>query len=165
MNKELVLLGVDPGTIKTGYGIIHQSKTGIDVVDYGVIKPDRKLHLFDRYHAIFEDLKYLIQKFKPGILVVETQFVQKNVQSALKLGMARGVAIIAGKQYDLDCYEYSPKQAKLAVVGTGSASKYQVQKMLQRQFSLSKEPPEDAADALALALCHLHRHRNGLNHV
>lgn len=97
----------------------------------------------------------MIQKYQPEILVVETQYVSKNVQSAMKLGMARGVAIIAAKRHSLGVYEYTPTEAKKAVVGSGKASKEQVQSMVKVLLRLATVPqPEDAADALALAICH-----------
>lgn len=151
-----VILGIDPGTTKTGYGLIRKEAERIKVIDYGVIAPPPKLKLTDRYLIIYEGIHALIEQFSPHVLVVETQFVHKNPQSAIKLGMARGVAIIAAKKNKLPVFEYAPTRAKLAVVGTGRASKYQVQGMVQRLLNLAALPqPEDAADALALAVCHL----------
>lgn len=150
-----VILGIDPGTTKTGYGIIRIHDGALVAVDYGVIRPPAKLKLTDRYLIIYEGIESIIEQFKPETLVVETQFVGKNPQVAIKLGMARGIAIIAAKKRKMPIYEYAPTRAKLAVVGTGRASKHQVQGMMQRLLNLSKPPePEDAADALALAVCH-----------
>lgn len=149
------ILGIDPGTVKTGYGIIRTHEGRLSAVDYGVIRPPAKLKLTDRYLIIYEGVESLIEQFQPEILVVETQFVSKNPQVAIKLGMARGAVIIAAKKRKMQVFEYAPTRAKLAVVGTGRASKYQVQGMMRRLLNLAETPqPEDAADALALAVCH-----------
>ena len=150
-----VILGIQPGTLKTGYGIIRITDGRLVPVDYGVIRPPAKLKLTDRYLIIYEGIESLIEQFQPEILVVETQFVNKNPAVAIKLGMARGVAIIAAKKKNMQVFEYVPARAKLAVVGTGRASKYQVQGMIQKLLNLAEPPQsEDAADALALAVCH-----------
>ncbi len=152
-----VILGVDPGTRVTGYGVIKQEPC-FEVIDYGCIRPNPKMLLSDRLHVIYQGLESLIHKYKPHALAVETQFVQKNVQTALKVGMVRGIVYICGKNHGLKVYEYAPTKIKLAVTGFGSAEKNQVQTMLKSIFSLSKEPePEDAADALACAVCHAHQ--------
>lgn len=157
----MIIIGIDPGTIVTGYGIISLEGSTYDVIDYGCIRPPSKLKLTDRYLIIFESLEELLEKYAPDVLVVETQFVQKNIQSAIKLGMARGVVILAAKRRGLQVFEYSPTRAKQAVVGSGRASKYQVQIMVQRLLGLDSPPePEDAADALALAICHAHAGKN-----
>ncbi len=151
----MIILGIDPGTTKTGYGVICVQDGQRRALDYGVIRPPRQLKLMDRYLIIYEGIEELLKTHKPAILVVETQYVQKNVQSALKLGMARGIALIAAKKQNIAIFEYAPTKAKLAVTGTGRASKFQVQGMVQKLLNLSEIPqPEDAADALALALCH-----------
>lgn len=151
---------MDPGTTITGYGLIQ----GDQVIDFGCIRPPAKQKLSDRYLIIHDGIEALIQKYRPSCVVVETQFVHKNVQSAIKLGMARGVIIIAAKRHGLPVFEYAPAQAKRAVTGFGHASKYQVQGMVQQILRLATPPtPEDAADALALALCHVHAmHRQQL---
>lgn len=149
-----IILGIDPGTVKTGYGLIRVEDGQLQTIDYGVIRPPAKQKLTDRYLIIYEGIDHLIERHEPQILVVETQFVHKNPSSALKLGMARGIAIIAAKKKQMQVFEYAPTRAKLAVVGNGRASKFQVQGMMQRLLNLATLPPEDAADALALALCH-----------
>lgn len=154
--SETVVMGIDPGTKVTGYGIIYRSGSKNEVLDYGCIRPPPSLKLSDRYLIIFQGIEELLEMHRPHALVVETQFVQKNVQSAIKLGMARGVAIIAAKKQGIPVFEYTPAKAKAAVVGNGKASKGQVQAMVQRLLSLPYPPsPQDAADALSLALCHL----------
>lgn len=151
----MIILGIDPGTRVTGYGIITLAGTAYKALDFGCICPPPSLKLSDRYLIIFEAVDQLLEKFKPDVLIVETQYVCKNVQSTLKLGMARGVVMVAAKRRGIAVYEYSPTKAKKAVVGNGSASKEQVQAMVQVLLNLSDIPePEDAADALSLAICH-----------
>lgn len=151
------IIGIDPGTILTGFGIIEVTPTGLILLDYGCIKPPPKLKLSERYKIIHESVKALLKKYNPNTMAVELQFVKLNPSSSFKLGMARGVIVLAATLSNIEVFEYSPKSAKLAVTGNGSASKYQVQKMIQQQFCLKAPPtPEDAADALALAICHAH---------
>jgi crossover junction endodeoxyribonuclease RuvC len=150
----MIILGIDPGTRVSGYGIIEVRGSTFVPIDYGCIRPTASDPLFDRCYALFEGAERLIEKFRPKAVVVETQYVNKNVQSALKVGMARGSVIIAARKNGLDMFEYPPSTAKKAVVGSGSASKQQVQGMVQRLLKLSQPPPEDAADALSLAICH-----------
>ena len=159
--KKNIIIGVDPGTRITGYGIIVSKEQKHSVIDYGCIRPPAKLELSDRYHIIYKGIKNLLDLHAPVALAVETQYVKKNIQSALKLGMVRGVIIIAAKEYGIPIFEYAPTKAKLAVVGTGQASKEQVQSMVKMLLNLSKIPtPEDAADALSLAICHAQSQQN-----
>lgn len=156
-SQERIILGIDPGTIITGYGVID-ANTHPKALDYGCIRPPKKLPTSERYLILFNGIDHLIEKYRPTAVAVETQFVHKNVQSAIKLGMARGMVVLAAARRGIPVYEYAPKQAKLAVVGNGSASKEQVQKMTQYLLKLAHVPePEDAADALALAICHAHQ--------
>jgi len=152
-----IILGVDPGTKITGYGVIQTDVQHSRPLDYGCIRPPANLKLSDRHLIIFKGILELIDLYLPDILVVETQYVYKNVRSALTLGMTRGIIIIAAKKRGIPVFQYSPTKAKKAVVGTGSASKFQVQAMIQSLLNLAVPPePEDAADALALAICHAH---------
>ena len=150
-----IILGIDPGTRISGYGLIRVENRSYIPIDYGCIRPPANLKLSDRYLIIFEGVEELIKQYEPDALVVETQFAYKNIQSAIKLGMARGAVMIAAKRKKIPIFEYAPTKAKLAVVGYGRASKFQVQGMVQRLLNLAQPPePEDAADALALAICH-----------
>jgi crossover junction endodeoxyribonuclease RuvC len=152
-----IILGIDPGTAVTGYGVIEDRHTAQVPLDFGCIRPPRNLEPPQRYLIIFNAIEELIERFSPDALAVETQFIYKNPKSAMTIGMARGMAILAAARKNIPVYEYAPKKAKLAVVGNGAASKEQVQKMIQLLLNLSELPePEDAADALALALCHAH---------
>jgi crossover junction endodeoxyribonuclease RuvC len=156
-SKDLIILGIDPGTCVTGYGVIQYSSNKQQALGFGCIRPPKKQVLSQRYLIIFNGLCQLMDEYKPDAVSIETQFVSKNPQSAIKLGMARGMAVLAATQRNIPVYEYAPKRAKQAVVGSGSASKEQVQKMMQLLLKLPEPPaPEDAADALALALCHGH---------
>jgi crossover junction endodeoxyribonuclease RuvC len=157
MADEEMILGVDPGTNITGFGIIKACQRSLILVDYGAIRLPSSLALSQRYRIIHESIAELIVRHRPTALVTETQYVNKNVQSAMKLGMARGVVMLAATLQEIEVFEYAPSKAKRAVTGTGAASKQQVQKMMQLLLGLSSPPePEDAADALALALCHAH---------
>lgn len=151
----MIILGIDPGTLITGYGLIQKKPPEIIPIDYGCIRPPPNLPLADRYRIIFDGIETLMDKHKPDVLAIESQFVLKNVQSAIKLGMAKGMAILAAARRSIAVYEYAPTRAKKAIVGRGHASKWQVQKMIQTILHLSVAPePEDAADALMLAICH-----------
>ncbi len=150
-----IIMGVDPGTRTSGYGLISLQEREYVPIDYGCIRPPVHFKLSERYLVIFDSIEALIEQYNPTALVVETQFVHRNVQSAIKLGMARGIIMIAAKRRGLPVFEYAPTEAKRAVVGNGKASKFQVQGMVQRLLKLAALPqPEDAADALALAICH-----------
>lgn len=150
-----IILGIDPGTKITGYGILEVIDNSFKALDFGCIRPPYSYSLTKRYFIIFDSIEKIIDKYKPSAIAVETQFVKKNIQSAIKLGMARGAVVIAAEKNNIPIFEYAPRKAKLAVVGNGNASKEQIQKMLKMLLNLTKEPtPEDAADALALAMCH-----------
>lgn len=156
-SKSKVILGIDPGTRITGYGAIDADQRPLD---FGCIRPPSQLSLAERYKILFESLEILIEKVNPTVIAVETQFVLKNAQSAIKLGMAKGMVYLAAARKSIPVYEFAPKQAKLAVVGHGKASKFQVQKMVQALLRLPYPPhPEDAADALSLAICCAHHMR------
>ncbi|MEM8727107.1 MAG: crossover junction endodeoxyribonuclease RuvC [Chlamydiota bacterium] len=151
----MIILGLDPGTRMTGYGIIETDLRSYTPIDFGCIRPDIKLSLHERYALIHEGVEHLLNRYRVEALSIETQFVGRNAQSAIKLGMARGVAILAAVKRNIPVHEYAPKKAKLAALGTGGATKAQVRRMMQTLLNLTKPPtPEDAADALAIAICH-----------
>ncbi len=154
-NPDQIILGIDPGTRITGYGVIKRTSSKLEPLDFGCIRPPANLPLPERYLAIFNGLEKLLDQYQPSAVAVETQFVYKNIQSAMKLGMARGAVLIAAAKRKIPIFEYAPTKAKLAATGSGSASKEQVQRMIQLLLKLPILPePEDAADALALAICH-----------
>lgn len=154
-NDSKIIIGIDPGTRITGYGIIRVgNRPQLEPIDFGCIRPPAHLDSSNRYLALFEGLELLLEKYMPNAVAVETQFVYKNVQSALKLAMVRGVVLFTAAKRKIPISEYAPRKVKLAV-GNGAASKEQVQKMIQLLLNLPVLPePEDAADALALAICH-----------
>lgn len=149
-----IILGVDPGTLVTGFGVIGLKGNSYVAIDYGCITPPAKAKLSERYLILFNALESILERYQPDALAVEAQFVGKNVQSALKLGQARGIAIIAAKRKGIDVFEYTPTSIKKAV-GNGKASKEQVQQLIKMVLGLQVIPhPHDAADALAVAFCH-----------
>lgn len=154
--KPEIILGIDPGSQITGYALISFHENKMNAIDFGCIKPKSK-KLSERYRHIFEALSELCEKHQPTAVSVEDQYVHKNAQSALKLGMAKGACIIAASLKKIPVFTYTPKVAKKSVVGSGNASKTQVQMMCKHILALSHLPePEDASDALALAICHIH---------
>ena len=154
------ILGIDPGTVATGYGAIESDGDRHSLQDYGVLSPTASMSFPEKLHFIHSELVKVIADCRPDRMAVENLFYAANVKSALKLGHVRGVAIIAGVSQGLPIDEYSPLEIKQAVVGYGRADKRQVQKMVALLLGLDVPPePHDAADALAVALCHAHRFR------
>jgi len=152
------ILGLDPGLARTGYGIIDVTKRVPKLVKYGcVITQPKKPHA-NRLQIIYLELRRVIDKFKPDVVAVEKLFFAKNVKTALKVAEARGIAILAAVSKRVKIEEFTPLEVKLSVVGNGRASKPQVQYMLKHLLSDLKEipKPDDAADALAIALCYFH---------
>jgi crossover junction endodeoxyribonuclease RuvC len=153
-------MGIDPGTLTSGYGIVVEEDHKLFHVASGGISPSAKQPFPMRLKKIYEELEKIIHKHRPHAVVIEDLFVSKNIKSALKLGHARGVAILAAMNAGLPVYEYSPLEVKQAVVGNGKAEKKQVQMMVKTLLDLPKVPhPADAADALAAAICHVHSSR------
>lgn len=148
------VLGIDPGSHITGYGIVEHEGGAIRHIDNGGIRPDAHLPLAKRLHSIYSGLAQLISKHRPDIAVVENVFVAKNARSSLLLGHARGVAILAASEAGVPVAEYQPSQIKQAVVGQGQATKHQIQQMVRAILSLPEIAIEDASDALAVAICH-----------
>jgi crossover junction endodeoxyribonuclease RuvC len=165
MRREdwLTILGVDPGSNVTGYGMISSDGEESSLIESGVIEPDSHATLPEKLREIFEGLVKVIENHRPRQFAIEEAFYSKNAKSALIMGQARGVAILAASKSGIPIGEYSPKEVKCAIVGTGNASKSQVQFMVKKLLRL-KEPPQplDAADALAVALCHAQRTRRDL---
>jgi crossover junction endodeoxyribonuclease RuvC len=150
-----IILGVDPGTLIMGYGIIEVSGTEIRMREMQVLKLPVKKNNYERLQLIHCKVEELIKKFKPQEFAIEAPFFGKNVQSMLKLGRAQGVAIAAAISAGLPVTEYSPKKVKQSITGNGNADKLQVWKMLKQILSLDEQPKYyDATDALAVAICH-----------
>lgn len=152
--KSIKVLGIDPGLANTGFGIINVNPQKSTMIDYGFISTKVKEDYSDRLDYIYQTVRILIKKFKPQYVAVEDLFFNKNIKSAMVVGQAKGVILLAAKHENVPVYEYSPLQIKMAVVGYGRASKDQVQNMVKNILSLSVLPkPDHAADALAAALC------------
>ncbi len=149
------ILGIDPGSRVTGYGIVEEARGELRAVDCGVIRLDVAAPASQRYLAIHAGLEALIGRHRPDVMAVESLFFCKSASSAIKLAQVRGVVLLAAAQAGLEVYEYAPRRIKQAVVGRGAASKVQVQQMIKVLLGLPEAPqPEDAADALAVAICH-----------
>jgi crossover junction endodeoxyribonuclease RuvC len=157
------VLGIDPGSRITGYGIIDKEGNRLVHVDNGAIFTDSHRDFPMRLQRIYRGLTEIIAQYRPDAVAVENIFFATNVQSALKLGQARGAAIVAGVNAGLPVFEYTALQVKQAVVGHGRADKQQVQKMLKVLLNLPEIAQEDASDALATAVCHAHS--MGMNSV
>jgi crossover junction endodeoxyribonuclease RuvC len=149
------VLGIDPGSRITGYGIVDQNGNKLVHVDNGAIFTDKSPDFAGRLKKIFDGLSEVIEQYRPDEVAIENIFFSTNVQSALKLGQARGAAIVAAVHAGLPVAEYSALQVKQAVVGQGRAEKGQVQKMLKALLGLPETAQADASDALAVAVCHI----------
>ncbi len=150
-----VILGVDPGSRICGYGLINAVGSRLEFIACGCIRME-KLSFPDRLESIHAGLTEIIEKYHPQVAAVEEVFLSNNASSALKLGQARGAAIVACTNSQLEVAEYSARKVKKALVGNGNAQKSQVQHMIMTILSLSSSPQEDAADALSVAVCHAH---------
>jgi crossover junction endodeoxyribonuclease RuvC len=151
-----IILGIDPGSRTTGFGLIHMNtKTRhVNYLASGCIKTTSEMFLVNRLGLIYKGIEEIIATHRPHHVAIEQVFLKHNVMSALKLGHARGAAMAACAMFDLTVSEYSPRAIKQAVVGYGGAEKLQVQKMIVELLRLNKSPSNDAADALAVAVCH-----------
>ena len=150
-----IILGIDPGTVVMGYGIIKVQGQQLSLVDLGILKPGKAKDGLKRLQLIHETVSGLVRKYKPTEFAIEAPFFGKNVQSMLKLGRAQGVAMAAALQHDLPVSEYAPKKVKQSVTGNGNATKEQVSRMLHTIFQIGDKPEQyDATDALAVAFCH-----------
>ena len=157
MNKEQIILGIDPGTIIMGYGVLAVEAKKPRLETMGVLKLDKFENHYLRLQKIFERVTQLIDSYHPDALAIEAPFFGKNVQSMLKLGRAQGVAIAAALHKNMPISEYAPLKIKMAITGNGQASKEQVAGMLQRMLHIPDEymlPQLDATDGLAAAFCH-----------
>ncbi|OEH84537.1 crossover junction endodeoxyribonuclease RuvC [Desulfuribacillus stibiiarsenatis] len=151
------IIGIDPGTAILGYGIIESVANKLKPIDFGCIRTESNIDMPIRLGQIYEDLTYLIDKYKPDVMAVEELFFNRNVSTALTVGQARGVVLLAGVRAGISVYEYTPLQVKQAICGYGRAEKNQVQEMVRMFLNLKVIPkPDDAADALAVSICHAH---------
>jgi crossover junction endodeoxyribonuclease RuvC len=157
----VLVIGVDPGTATTGYALVSEDvEGGVQLVRFGVFETRAGEPMPLRLRSIYDDLSALIRETGPEEAAVEELFFSRNVTTALSVGQARGVVLLAAAQAGLPVYEYKPAEVKQALVGYGSASKTQMQEMVRLLLGLAEAPrPDDAADAVAVAICHLHSQR------
>lgn len=158
-----LILGIDPGSRITGYGVVRDTGRGCEYIASGCIRTGTG-ELPERLDAVFSGVSQVIEQFQPDLMGIEQVFMARNADSALKLGQARGAAIVAGTRAGLSVSEYSATQIKSAVVGSGRAAKEQVQIMVMHLLKLTQKPQIDASDALAVALCHAHHRQTLLPH-
>lgn len=156
----MVILGIDPGTAITGYGLIQKQGNHLKRIAFGAILTAPETHMALRLQKIYRELQKVIEQYRPDVMAVEQLFFNKNVRTALTVGQARGVVLLAGAEAGLNIIEYTPLQVKMAVVGYGRAEKKQVQEMVRILLCLNEIPkPDDAADALAIAICHANSYK------
>jgi crossover junction endodeoxyribonuclease RuvC len=156
----MLVLGIDPGTALCGYGLVRTEKDDLSLVAYGAVSTHANSPLPPRLLQIYNSLTSLIADHRPDAAAVEKLFFAKNARTALAVGHARGVALLAAAQANLPVFEYTPNEVKQAIVGYGGAQKHQMQQMVQVLLHLDFVPePDDAADAIAVAICHLHTAR------
>ncbi len=151
----MVILGIDPGTATTGFGIIKQNeKSEYEILEFGVISTPKTDSDQKRLKILFDDLNFLIKKYQPQLIGVEKLFFTTNQKTAMTVSQARGVIMLTAANHDIDTSEFTPLQVKNILCGYGKADKKQVQFMIKQTFNLKRIPkPDDAADALAIALC------------
>jgi crossover junction endodeoxyribonuclease RuvC len=151
-----IILGIDPGIADTGYGVVKEEGSKLTCLAYGSIRTSSQMDLVGRLEILYAELNKIIKRYKPQLASVEQLFFNKNVRTALIVGQARGVALLALQQNKLPIIEFTPSQVKQAISSYGQASKMQVQKMVKLTLNLKELPrPDDAADALAVAICAL----------
>ena len=151
------VLGIDPGSETLGWGVVEGESLKYKLIDFGTIKSNPKERFSKRLLKIFDGVADIIWKFQPDVVSIEEAFYAVNVNVAMKLGQVRGIVMLAGEKAGLEIAEYSPRLVKQTVVGYGNAEKHQVQEMVRLLLKLKSAPqPHDAADALAIAICHFH---------
>jgi crossover junction endodeoxyribonuclease RuvC len=158
----LIVLGVDPGTAATGYGIVARNGTQLSALAYGLVETSAADALPQRLLAIRDGVRHLIDLYRPDLVAIERLFFNRNVQTAFAVGQARGVVMLAAAEAGLPVFEYAPHEVKMAVTGYGRAAKNDVQRMVKLVLGMADLPrPDDAADALAVAICLAHAYRPG----
>ena len=155
-SRAMKILGIDPGTVTMGYGVIESREDEIALVDYGALNCPARSPIGERLSYLYNGLLEIISRHQPDVVAIEQPFMAKNVKSALAVGRAQAVAILAAASRGIPTYEYTPAQIKQRVADYGASTKEQIQEMVKLQLGLSQVPqPNDAADALAVAICHL----------
>lgn len=159
----MIIMGMDPGTATTGYGVVAFRVGELEPLAYGAIETPARLSLPQRLKEIFQQMHGLLELYQPDVVAVEELFFSRNTTTAFSVGQARGVLLLAAAQRGLKVVEYPPHQVKQAVTGQGRADKRQVAFMVRALLGLKEFPkPDDAADALAIAICHAHHHTSAL---
>ena len=154
----MIVLGIDPGLVTTGYGFIKSKNNINSIIDYGTISPNKTANLSERLNTIYKDISYIIDEYSPSIMAIEEVFCGKNIKSALLLGHARGVSMVCASKNNIPVYEYSARKVKQSITGNGAAHKSQVQYMIMKEFNLKNfKFSTDASDAIAIALCHINQ--------
>ncbi len=149
------VIGVDPGSISCGYGVLESSKGGLQHITSGAITPSRTFDFSKKLQFIYLSLMELINEHSPQVMSLEDIFFAKNVKSAIKLGQSKGVAMLAAEESGLSIHEYSPTKVKLAITGSGRAKKFEIMKMVSYALGIDDCDRNDVSDALAIALCHI----------
>ena len=150
------ILGIDPGTITMGYGVIESSDDEISLIDFGDLNSPRRSPIGECLSYLYNRLLEIITRYQPDVVAVEQPFIAKNVRSALAIGRAQAIALLAAANSGIPTYEYTPAKVKQMVANYGASSKEQIQEMVRLQLGMAEVPqPNDAADALAIAICHL----------
>ena len=149
------ILGIDPGFGIIGFGVIDKENSGLSVIDYGVITTPKEMPFNERLRVIYDSMNALLDRYKPEQVAIEELYFNKNITTGIKVAEARGIILLTFQQRKLPIFEYTPQDIKLALTGQGRATKHQMQFMVKTLLRLTKIPrPDDAADAVAVALCH-----------
>ncbi len=153
------IMGIDPGSNVTGYGIIEKTENRLNWVDDGQISPSKKYNFYKKLFYIFSEIKEIINRYQPEEIALEDIFYSKNVKSSIKLGHIRGAIVVASFSMGIPLFEYTPLEVKKAVTGYGAASKSQVKEMVKLILNIEKDISFDSSDALAIAICHANTRR------
>lgn len=158
------IIGIDPGYAIVGFGILEYNRAQFQVVDYGAVTTPADMDFNSRLLEIYNDLCYILDKFRPDFLAIERLYFTSNQKTAIDVAQARGIVLLAARQRNIEVFEYTPLQVKQSVTGYGKAVKKQVQEMTTRILKLPEIPkPDDTADALAIAICHAHSYNSQLS--
>ena len=158
------IIGIDPGYAIVGFGVLEYNRAQFQVVDYGAITTPADMDFNSRLLEIYNDLCYILDKFRPDFLAIERLYFTSNQKTAIDVAQARGIVLLAARQRNIEVFEYTPLQVKQSVTGYGKAVKKQVQEMTTRILKLPEIPkPDDTADALAIAICHAHSYNSQLS--
>ncbi len=158
------IIGIDPGYAIVGFGILDYEKARFSPIEYGAVTTPAEMNFYTRLSEIYNDLCYILDRYKPEFLSIERLYFTSNQKTAIDVAQARGIVLLAAKQRNIEIYEYTPLQVKQSVTGYGKAIKKQVQEMTTRILHLDAIPkPDDTADALALAICHAHSYNSQLS--